>query len=82
MFTNEFKLDATVTTVLDETAELPDVELIIDDEKVWIRQFNMEEQGLGADLICMTPKMFNDMLEAMNHPEGMYITKYKGYETS
>ena len=40
MFTNEFEFDHTVTTVLDETAGFEDVQLVIDDGGVFIRQYN------------------------------------------
>jgi len=76
MFTNEFQWDASVTTVLDETGEFQDVELIIEDAGVYIRQWT-ENDGQPADLICMTHKMFKDMVEALNHPEGFYQTRYK-----
>lgn len=79
MFTNEFDWDngeATITTVLDETGTVTDVQMIISDEGVFIRQFP-EDEKRPADLICMTHKMFKDMMEAMNHPEGFFITKYQ-----
>lgn len=76
MFTNEFDFDATVTTVMDETAEYEDVELTIEEDVVYIRQFPKNE-NIAADLITMTPKMFRDLLEAMNMPEGFYKTIYK-----
>ena len=76
MFTNEFEFDATVTTVLDESGTYQEVELIIEDDTVYIRQF-AEKDNQPADLIEMTPKMFYDMLEALNQTEGFYVTKYK-----
>ena len=76
MFTNEFEYDATITTVLDESGIYQDVELIIEDDVVYIRQFSKEENQ-PSDLIEMSPKMFYDMLEALNQTEGFYITKYK-----
>jgi hypothetical protein len=76
MFTNEFEFDASVTTILDETGEWEDVELIIEDDVVFIRQFGKVDNK-PADLIAFTPKMFTDMLEALNHTEGFYITRYK-----
>lgn len=75
MFTNEFEFEGTVTTVLDETGEWQDVQLFIDDSGVVIRQFP-EKENRPADLICLTHKMFYDMMEAMKHPEGFYITRY------
>jgi len=76
MFTNEFEYDATITTVLDESGIYQDVELIIEDDVVYIRQFSKEENQ-PSDLIEMSPKMFYDMLEALNQTEGFYVTKYK-----
>jgi len=75
MFTNEMEWDHTTTTVLDETGQYTDVELVIDDAGVFIRQFP-EDDKKPADLICMTHKMFKDLVEALNHKEGFYMTKY------
>ena len=74
MFTNEFNPEESVTTVLDETATFADVELIIGDDGVYIRQFSKDDGT--ADLIMLSHKMFRDMLQAMNHTEGFFITKY------
>ena len=75
MFTNEFEWDHTVTTIMDETAQYTDVELVIDDAGVFLRQFP-EDDSKPADLICLTHKMFYDMLESLKLPEGFYVTKY------
>ncbi len=75
MFTNEFLSDCTVTTVLDETGENEDVQLIIGDDCVYIRQFP-EKDGKPADLICLTHKMFYDMMSALQQTEGLYKTRY------
>lgn len=76
MFTNEFESDHTITTVMDETGEYPDVQLVIADDGVYIRQAP-EDDNKPADLILMTHKMFKDMVEALEHPAGFYVTKYK-----
>jgi hypothetical protein len=76
MFTNEFEWDHTTTTVLDETGQYTDVELVIDDAGVFLRQFP-EDDRKPADLVCMSHKMFKDMIEAMKLPEGFYVTKYQ-----
>lgn len=76
MFTNEFEADSTVTTVIDETGQFSDVELVIADEGVYIRQFP-EDDRKPADLIILTHKMFKDMVEALNYPAGFYKTEYK-----
>jgi len=66
-----------VTTVLDEEGSLEDVQLVIEDDMVYIKQYNDSMFDGVPDLVMLTPKMFKDMLEAMNYPEGLYITKYK-----
>jgi len=74
MFSNEIEWDHTVTTVLDETGQYTDVELVIDDAGVFLRQFPDEGK---ADLICMSHKMFRDMIAALNQTQGFFQTKYK-----
>jgi hypothetical protein len=76
MFTNEFDFDSTITTVMDETGEYEDVQLTIEDDVVYIRQFS-DDDLIPADLITMTPKMFRDLLQAMDLSEGFYQTRYK-----
>lgn len=75
MITNEFEFDETVTTVMDETGEHEDVQLFIADDTVYIRQFS-ENDDKVADLIIMTPKMFKDMLTALELPEGFFQMEY------
>lgn len=77
MFWNEFEFDGTRTIVMDETGEHEEIELIIEDDAVYIRQYNMPGALEIPDLVVMTPKMFKDMIEALNYPEGMYKTVYK-----
>lgn len=74
MFTNEFDFDSTTTTILDETGEQEDVEVVIDDDGVLIRQY-VEDFG-WYDAIYLTHKMFKDMIESTNHPEGFFQTRY------
>jgi hypothetical protein len=76
MFTNEIEWDHTVTTVLDESGQYADIELIIDDAGVFFRQFP-EDDTKPADLICMTHKMFKDLLTALDQSEGMFQTNYE-----
>lgn len=70
IFTNEFEWDATVTTVLDESGQNEDVELVIDDFGVFIRQFN--ERQNRYDLVSMTHEMFQEFLIAVKSKEGAY----------
>ena len=75
MFTNEFEFDETVTTIMDETGEEEDVQVLITDHGFYIRQF--PDDGNIPEVISLTHKMFRDMIEAMQHTEGFYITEYK-----
>lgn len=74
MFTNEFDSESTVTTVMDETAQVEDVELTISDFGVSIRQYSNDDKRV--DYIIMSHKMFKDMMSAMNQPVGFFTTKY------
>ena len=75
MFTNEIEWDETVTTVMDDTGAEEDVVLFIDDHGVFIRQYN--EQLDKYDLVTMSHKMFNELIEAMKHKERFFITNTK-----
>ena len=75
MFTNEIEWDETVTTVMDDTGAEEDVVLFIDDHGVFIRQYN--EQLDKYDLVTMSHKMFNELIEAMKQKEGFFITSTK-----
>ena len=73
MFSNEFNPDDTVTTILDESGQYEDVEVVIDEDGVIIRQY-VEDFG-WYDTIYLTHKMFSDMKESMNQPEGFFKTR-------
>jgi hypothetical protein len=76
MFSTEFNFEDITITLLDETGEYEDVQVYLEDDVVYIRQFS-ENEDKPADLVVMTPKMFRDLIEAMGLPEGFYVTKYK-----
>jgi hypothetical protein len=73
MFTNEFDFDETVTTVMDESAEYEDVHVLISDDQVFIRQWDDDREKY--EIICMNPKMFFEIQEAMKHPAGLFQVK-------
>lgn len=77
MFTNEFEFDSTITTVLCEKGEFEDVQLIIGDDVVYVRQFNDDKRETTYDLIAMSPIMFGEMLNALNFAEGVFKTEIK-----
>jgi hypothetical protein len=70
MFTNEFEFDETVTTIMDETAEYEDVQVIITDDQVFIRQWDDDREKY--EIVCMSPKMFYELQEAMKRPAGLF----------
>ena len=72
MWTNEFLSDKSVTTVLDDTGEVDDVILTIDDDGyAFIEQYS-ESEDLHLGLIVMPPKMFSELIKALNSPEGAF----------
>jgi len=75
MFTNEIEWEETITTVMDDSGKHEDVQLFIDDNGVFIRQYN--ERMRKYDLIELTHKMYHEMIEAMKHKEGAYVTRWK-----
>ena len=73
MFTNEFEFDETIITVLDDSGRYEDVQVYLDENEVYIRQWN--ERTQNYDLAVMTPMMFNEIIEAMKQPEGSYVIR-------
>jgi hypothetical protein len=73
VFTNEFEFDETIITVLDDNGVYEDVQIYLDENEVYIRQWN--ERKKSHDLIVMSAKMMLEIMEAMKRPEGAYIIK-------
>ena len=77
MFTVEFERDASVITVLDETGQYDDVEVIIgEDSEVFIRQF--DDENNSYDMIIMTYAQLIDILASLNSTEGMHRVLLEG----
>ena len=73
MFTNEFKFNNSITTVLDDEGSLEDVQLTIGDDMVYIKQYNNDSTYDDVpDTIMMTPEMFAELLDALECPEGVF----------
>ena len=70
MFTNEFEFDETITTVMDDSGKLEDVIVHIDENEVYIRQWN--ETSQNHDIIVLSQKMFQEFLRSLNTSEGLY----------
>lgn len=75
MFTVEMDHEEITVTVLDNEGNWDDVELILYDDVIYIRQF--DEQEGHMQMIAMSPQMFGELMLSMKHPEGSYLTKYK-----
>lgn len=75
MFQNEICWDETITTLLDDDGIHPDVQLIIDDNEVFIRQWSENYQRY--DLVIMSHNMFFELQQALNHTEGLFRTERK-----
>lgn len=73
MFTVEHLLEDTVITTLDQSGKCNDVEVIIDAESVFFRQWSEEMEVY--DLIEMSNQQLNDIVSAMNSPEGAYYAE-------
>jgi predicted hydrolase (HD superfamily) len=70
IFTNEFEFDEVVITLMDDTAEYEDVHVLINDDMVFIRQWDDDREKY--EVVCMTPKMFYELQEAMKRPAGLF----------
>ena len=71
MWTTEFDHDATIITVLCDKDDQEDVEVIIrEDGTVFIRQF--QEYKNEYDIITLTYAQLQDIMAAMNKPEGAF----------
>jgi hypothetical protein len=75
MFQNEIDWDETITTILDDNAVYEDVQLLIDDNDVFIRQWNEHTQR--HELIMMSHKMFLEFQQALQQSEGLFYTVLK-----
>ena len=73
MFTVDFVDDATEIRTLDQAGEHEDVEVIMDAESVFFRQWN-EDMGY-FDLIEMSDQQLKDILAALNSTEGAYYAR-------
>jgi hypothetical protein len=70
MFTVEFESDATVITTLDQAGELNDVEVILDEDSIFFRQWS-DDMG-SYDLVEMSEQQLRDIIAALSKSEGAY----------
>jgi flavorubredoxin len=78
MFTVEFEHDASVVRVLDETDQLDDVEMILDDEGiVFMRQW--DDSLDKYEMLVMTHQQLLDIVMSLQQTEGLFIARQMGY---
>ena len=72
MFSIEFDADHTCSTILDNDGRKEDVQLLIGDDEVYMRQWN--EKRNKYEVINFSPMMFKELMTSMDYPEGLYAT--------
>ena len=75
MYTVEYEHDTFEIVVLDDQGREDDLRVEIESDAVFISQFNSiinEEMS-----IRITPEQWDEMLEALQSPEGSYIKRNK-----
>jgi len=70
MYTVEMDHDITKVVSLDESGQFEDVEVILDDEYVYLRQ--LDDEMSSYEMVIMTYKQFIQIFAAMKSPEGVY----------
>ena len=72
MFTVEFESDSSVIRSLDETGELDDIEMILDDDGlVFIRQW--DDSLEKYEMIVMTYQQLLDLIVSLKQTEGIFL---------
>ncbi|QSL99508.1 hypothetical protein CRP13_gp20 [Roseobacter phage CRP-13] len=73
MFTVEFEHDSSVIRSLDETGELDDIEMILDDDGlVFMRQW--DDSMEKYEMIVMTYQQLLDLVVSLKQTEGIFLT--------
>mgnify|MGYP000259184036 CR=1 FL=1 len=73
MFTVEFEHDSSVIRSLDETGELYDIEMILDDDGlVFMRQW--DDSMEKYKMIVMTYQQLLDLVISLKQTEGIFLT--------
>ena len=66
MITVEHEFDHTLVTILDNSGECNDLELVVDEDSVYIVQEN--------NMLLITPFMLKELIASYDMKEGSYIT--------
>jgi len=71
MFTVEHEFDYSTVVIMDNDNNADDVELIFDEEYVYIRQYDKDDD---FNIVVITPQMFKELIAAYDLAEGSYVT--------
>ena len=66
MITVEHEFDHTLVTILDNSGECDDLEVVVDEDSVYIVQEN--------NMLLITPFMLKELIASYDMKEGSYIT--------
>lgn len=76
MFTVEYETDSSIVTSLDETDSFEDVQLIIGEDVVYIRQWNEDTDRFAVLLISYQQLL--DLAASLNTTEGLHKITIQG----
>ena len=76
MYTVEMEHDDITITILDDTGSVPDLVVSTYEDAVYITQ--VDENGHVEDLLSITPEMWEELILAIDSPEGSYIVQRNG----
>jgi len=72
MFSVEFEHDEITITIMDDSGGYDDLIINSFDDIIYIRQF--EDDNPRPQSIAMTPKMWEELITAIDSPEGFFKT--------
>lgn len=73
MFTVETESNQTVVTILDTTGQMEDIEVIFDDDGVWMRQFDNSRNEY--ELLFLMHNQWRSLIASLDCTEGTYQIK-------
>lgn len=74
MITVEHEFDHSVITILDNQGKTDDVEIIVDEELCYIRQYSEDDD---FNIVVISPYMLKELIAAYDMAEGSYVTNGK-----
>jgi len=74
MITIEHEFDHSIITILDNKGNADDIEIIVDEELCYIRQYDKDDD---FNIVVITPYMLKELIAAYDMAEGSYVTHGK-----